>query len=379
MKYRYIDDFTLIPNNIYDLNLSLTTFFVYCYIVSKPENWTFNNKEIMKKLGIGSKTTMSKSIKELVEKGLIKREQNRAKNGKLLGTYSYQFCDIKNVLFLTQKRQKINKFKQFYRKPVFWKKNFCVPLFADSSPKYTSTEVQNMDFGENRVLTPLLVKKEIKKKSFRDFAEKKCLENSDEFSLDSDTRNRVLENNDLISHEGEVEKDILAVDQSRPNLKKVAKEIYDLYPSRCPNNFSQNPLGRKISKTSKDKEKILKLIKTRGESTIRKIFIGYIAQSKQEGVFFPNLSTFLNNLPEIDEFLNAEQDAEVFDPEKVLEKQDIYAMIEVLEPKEKIFVIECSPKGKVSGAEEKLLTPQMLLRKLKNEGQHHKFVRRFNP
>lgn len=111
---------------------------------------------------------------------------------------------------------------------------------------------------------------------------------------------------------------------------------------------------------------------------MRNIFVGYIAQAKQEGVYFQNLSTFLNNLPEESEFLNAEQDAVVFNPDKVLQKQDIYAMIEVLEDKEKVFVIECTPKGKVNGQEERLLAPKTMLRRLKEDGQHYKFVRRFN-
>jgi hypothetical protein len=151
----------------------------------------------------------------------------------------------------------------------------------------------------------------------------------------------------------------------------VAKELYELYPSHCPNNHN-----RRVAKTSKDREKIVKLIRQRGESTMRNIFVGYINQCMQEEVFFPNLKTFLNNLPDEEEFSDAVKYSKIFDTEKILERGDIIKMLEELEEKECIFVIECSPKGRIIGDREKLLSPKLILKRMKENEKHYKFVRR---
>jgi len=89
--------FAIIPNKIIkDKRLSANSFRLYSYLASKPENWTPNNKDIMKNIGIGSKNTLAKCWRELEETGWIDRFYAHGKDGKFTGeivVILYSDCD----------------------------------------------------------------------------------------------------------------------------------------------------------------------------------------------------------------------------------------------------------------------------------------------
>jgi uncharacterized protein YdaU (DUF1376 family) len=74
-------------------------------------------------------------------------------------------------------------------------------------------------------------------------------------------------------------------------------EIYNAYPSRCPNS------GRALGKSAKDKQKIEKLLKSHSKDTLLSRVQNYLDNTiDAPGRFKPslkNFSTFLNNIPEI--------------------------------------------------------------------------------
>ena len=73
--------FTQIPNGIInDKNLSALAFKIYCYMMSKPENWTFYNKNIIENMKEGRDACL-KAIKELEQSGWIAGKVIRDKRG----------------------------------------------------------------------------------------------------------------------------------------------------------------------------------------------------------------------------------------------------------------------------------------------------------
>ena len=77
--------------------------------------------------------------------------------------------------------------------------------------------------------------------------------------------------------------------------------IYKHYPSKCKNR------GTSTGKSSKDKEKIAKLLKTHSEEHLIAC-IDFAIKEGQKGML-KNFSTFLNNLPDLDE-VNQDQEQE---------------------------------------------------------------------
>lgn len=67
-------------------------------------------------------------------------------------------------------------------------------------------------------------------------------------------------------------------------------EVYRAYPTHDPNNND-----RRVAKSSKDKEKIRRLLEN-GHS--KEELLDLIAKTKEDGRWLKDLSTFLNNLPD---------------------------------------------------------------------------------
>ena len=68
--------YTKIPNSIIgDLDISDGAFRVYCYILSKPTDFVINNSSICKCLNIKSAISISKYLKQLIDKGYISRKR----------------------------------------------------------------------------------------------------------------------------------------------------------------------------------------------------------------------------------------------------------------------------------------------------------------
>ena len=93
-------EYTTITNEIIiDEKLSAGAFRLYCYLASKPETWEVNNNDIKKQLKIGSKDTLSKYWRELIDAGWIEKSKAKDKNGKFNG---------KTILILNNSRNPKN-------------------------------------------------------------------------------------------------------------------------------------------------------------------------------------------------------------------------------------------------------------------------------
>lgn len=75
-------DYTVINNtSLYDERLSWKAKAIHVFMLSKPDNWTFYNEEMVKWAKDGA-DSFSSGLKELKEFGYVKKEQRRGKNGK---------------------------------------------------------------------------------------------------------------------------------------------------------------------------------------------------------------------------------------------------------------------------------------------------------
>lgn len=74
------------------------------------------------------------------------------------------------------------------------------------------------------------------------------------------------------------------------------KEIYSLYPTKCPTK------GSSTGKTSKNKDKIKALLsKDYTFEDLKAIIERYVSECKKDKVFMKNFATFLNNIPDYSE------------------------------------------------------------------------------
>lgn len=89
--------------------------------------------------------------------------------------------------------------------------------------------------------------------------------------------------------------------ETKNNKQETINNIYKHYPSKCKNR------GTSTGKSSKDKEKIAKLLKTHSEEHLIAC-IDFAIKEGQKGML-KNFSTFLNNLPDLDE-VNQDQEQE---------------------------------------------------------------------
>ena len=93
------NNFTQIINEIIiDPNIGAGAFRLYVYILSKPDNWKFNNREIMERLKIKDSGTIAKYWKELIFAGWVSRQPERTKAGTLRGRYEYYIFDQKQTV-----------------------------------------------------------------------------------------------------------------------------------------------------------------------------------------------------------------------------------------------------------------------------------------
>jgi len=96
----------------------------------------------------------------------------------------------------------------------------------------------------------------------------------------------------LKGSDGNPNADQIRLDQIR--IDNNIQEIYDLYPSTDKNN-NKRPTG----KCSKDKDKILKLIKSIGFEQLKLRIEDYLKNCDRTKEWLKNFSVLLNNLPEI--------------------------------------------------------------------------------
>ena len=73
---------------IHDNRLSLKAKGLMSIFLSRPDDWEFYHKEILKHCRDG-KDSFNSALSQLIETGYIKRDLRRDENGKLLGGYNY--------------------------------------------------------------------------------------------------------------------------------------------------------------------------------------------------------------------------------------------------------------------------------------------------
>lgn len=102
LKNRLKEKFVTIPKKIItDNQISFGAKIVYCYLVSKPNDWVIRNSDIMAELNI-SKDTIAKYFKELVVNGWIDRKRQVDSQNQFTGLYDY-------VIYETPKVSEIGK------------------------------------------------------------------------------------------------------------------------------------------------------------------------------------------------------------------------------------------------------------------------------
>lgn len=102
LKNRLKEKFVTIPKKIItDKQISFGAKMVYCYLVSKPNDWVIRNSEIMEDLNI-SKDTIAKYFKELVVNGWIDRKRQVDSQNQFTGLYDY-------IIYETPKVSEIGK------------------------------------------------------------------------------------------------------------------------------------------------------------------------------------------------------------------------------------------------------------------------------
>jgi len=101
------NNFTQVPNAIFvDKKVSLGGKGLYSYFISKPKKWEFSLNGLESQLK-ESKPTISNKIKELIERGYLKKIKNR-KNGKQ-DTNSYLIFDKPNLSVLDSELKSLNQ------------------------------------------------------------------------------------------------------------------------------------------------------------------------------------------------------------------------------------------------------------------------------
>ncbi len=92
--------------------------------------------------------------------------------------------------------------------------------------------------------------------------------------------------------------------EAKAAAKEDAEEIYKLYPTTCLNT------GRRTGKSTKDKEKIVRLLKKHTKEELKFTIQKYIELSVQDKTYMMNFSTFLNNLPDYSDLIEKEKEKE---------------------------------------------------------------------
>lgn len=96
LKKQVNNKFTQIPNTVIeDTEICGEAFRLYCYLLSKPDNWQINNKDVKQKLNINANQTIAKYFKQLLDSGWIVREKAKDSNGHFSGGFDYIIYDEK--------------------------------------------------------------------------------------------------------------------------------------------------------------------------------------------------------------------------------------------------------------------------------------------
>lgn len=106
---------------------------------------------------------------------------------------------------------------------------------------------------------------------------------------------------------------LLAFDEveKQESEKVVIDRVYKAYPTKCP------VAGRPTGKSSKDKEKIKRLLKLKTEEELISIIKRYVKECTESNVYLKNFSTFLNNLPD---YTEEQDDTPLFESDNAVKR-----------------------------------------------------------
>ena len=83
-----------------------------------------------------------------------------------------------------------------------------------------------------------------------------------------------------------------SIQENKKEIREAAERLYAIYPSKCP--VSRRATG----KSSKDKERLERLLKTYSEEELAYKIKRYVKECTEQESYIKNFSTFLNNLPD---------------------------------------------------------------------------------
>lgn len=81
-------NFSIISNDLVTLEISNLAFRVACYLLTRPNNWTVCNVDIMRRLRIKQQPTLAKAWQELLDAKVVSRRARPKQNGRYQG-YDY--------------------------------------------------------------------------------------------------------------------------------------------------------------------------------------------------------------------------------------------------------------------------------------------------
>jgi hypothetical protein len=97
LKNKFCENYFKVPNKIFDYELTPTAGWLYCYLISKPNNWKIFNADIKKKLFIRDNQTLAKYWNELLDKKLIARIKTKNENNQFSGGYDYEILNLPRI------------------------------------------------------------------------------------------------------------------------------------------------------------------------------------------------------------------------------------------------------------------------------------------
>lgn len=91
IKQKINMNYTCISNQIFiDKRLTDLSVRVYCYLVSRPDDWQVHNKDIMNNLNIKTEKRLADAWKMLLSTGWLQRVKKTSSDGKWSGGYDYE-------------------------------------------------------------------------------------------------------------------------------------------------------------------------------------------------------------------------------------------------------------------------------------------------
>lgn len=110
LRNKFANKFTQISNAVINDNeLSLEEKGLFCYLFSKPDGWEFHYNAMKKELKEQSNDTIRRVLKNLVEKGYIKKTQSKKpERGGKFGGMDIEFTDKSFLLFETKNAESAN-------------------------------------------------------------------------------------------------------------------------------------------------------------------------------------------------------------------------------------------------------------------------------